>query len=425
MNGRRLRVLMLGGSHKYPDTRLRYEAEALLAEGHSVTVVVSRRPGQRGEKTFETVGGVRVIRLPMVSVPLAPGPRRGPLRALRRCAGHLIEHAFLTVASLLVTLAVLAVEGFDVIHAHNPPDTFCCWAAAFKLLGKRVVFDHHDLAPELYLSRFGERRRGDLVHRLLLRCERISCRVADVVIATNESYRELEIERGGARPDSVFVVRNGPDLERVRPRPKDPALLAKGRHLLGYIGAMNPQDGVDYLLRALAHLAYGLGRRDFFCILIGPGDCVAELKALASRLGLDEFVHFTGFIPDEQVFRYLSTVDVCVDPDPSSPLNDRSTWIKIMEFMALGKPIVCFDLKETRFSAQGAALYVPPNDVRAFAQAIARLCDEPALRERMGRLGRERVERELEWRHSRANLLRAYGQLVGVHLGRVQPRAAA
>jgi glycosyltransferase involved in cell wall biosynthesis len=422
MNGKKLRVLMIGGSHKYPDSRLRYEAEALCAEGYGVTVVVSRRPGER---TFETVRGVRVIRMPIVSVSLKADGRRGLLRTLRRCAGHLLEHGFLTVASFLIALAVMVVEGIDIIHAHNPPDTFCCWAAAFKVLGKRVVFDHHDLAPELYLSRFGERRRGDLIHRLLLLTERISCRVADVVIATNESYRELEIERGGARPESVFVVRNGPDLERVRPRPQDPALLGMRRHLLGYIGAMNPQDGVDYLLRALWHLAYELGRRDFFCILIGPGDSVADLKAMASQLGLDDHVHFTGFIPDEIVFRYLSTVDICVDPDPSSPLNDRSTWIKVMEFMALGKPIVCFDLKETRVSAQGAALYVPPNDVREFARAIIQLCDDPELRERMGRIGRQRVESELEWRHSRANLLRAYEHLQAGHLGRVQPRPAA
>jgi glycosyltransferase involved in cell wall biosynthesis len=405
-------VLMLGGAHQYPgDTRTRQESQTLVADGYEVTIAASRRLGQR---VFEKIGGVNVIRVPRAPALAASNGKdmRSPLaRRLVRFLSHALEHAWVTLSSFLVTLAMVAARGVDVVHVHNPPDTFWLWGWAFKALGVKFVFDHHDLAPELYLSRYGASRAGSLFHRLLLLSERLSCRSADVIIATNESYKELAVCRGGARPEDVFVVRNGPDLRRVRLKEKDPRLVGLNRKLLGYIGVMNPQDGLDYLLRALWHLAYEFGRRDFFCMLIGPGDCLDDLAALARELKLEGHVHFTGFIPDEQVFRYLSAVDVCVDPDPSSPLNDRSTWIKIMEFMALGKPIVCFDLKETRVTAEKAAIYVQPNDVREFAKAIIKLLDNPELGKRMGEYGRQRVERELQWNHVRHNLLRAYEHL--------------
>ena len=210
---------------------------------------------------------------------------------------------------------------------------------------------------------------------------------ADVVIATNESYRAIDIERNGAVPERVFIVRNGPDAKRVRTTEPDVRLRRMNKKILLYLGAMNPQDGVDHLLVALAHLLRDLKRTDFYCVLIGSGDSLEALRAQATALGLDGHVQFTGFIPDEDLLRNLSSADICLDPNPSSPLNDVSTWIKVMEYMALGKPIVSFDLKETRVSARDAALYVEPNDEAQFAAAVSRLMDDPVLCAEMGRNG--------------------------------------
>ena len=251
-----------------------------------------------------------------------------------------------------------------------------------------------------------------LVTRGLALCERASVKLADVLIATNESYRAIDIQRNGIAPGKVFVVRNGPDLLRVRLMEPDAALRRRARVILGYLGAMNPQDGVDYLLRALDYLRHNLNRSDFHCILIGDGDSLEALKRLAKELRLDDCVTFTGFIPDDDMVRYLSTVDICLDPNPSSPLNDVSTWIKVMEYMALGKPVVSFDLKETRVSAGDAAAYVEPNNEAAFGEMIATLMDDPARRARMAEIGRARVQHELGWHVTSRNLVRAYESLI-------------
>jgi glycosyltransferase involved in cell wall biosynthesis len=264
----------------------------------------------------------------------------------------------------------------------------------------------------LYLSRY-RKTDGGLVARVLYILEKFSLRIANVVIATNGSYREIEITRHGVQPERIFIVRNGPDLKRVRLVEPDARLRSMGRTIFCYLGAMNPQDGLDYLLRALGHLLHDLGRTDFYCVLIGDGDSLDELKAQAVALGLQDHVFFTGFIPDEDMMRYLSSADVCMDPNPSSPLNDVSTWIKVMEYMALSKPIVSFALKETQVSAADAAVYAPPNDEMAFAKAVARLMDDPALRARMGAIGRGRVENELNWSITSRNLVSAYNQLFG------------
>ena len=314
----------------------------------------------------------------------------------------------------------------DAVHAHNPPDTLFVVGLVHRLLGKKFVFDHHDLSPELYLSRY-RKTDGGLVARVLYILEKLSLRIANVVIATNGSYREIEITRHGVRPERIFIVRNGPDLKRVRLVEPDARLRSMGRTIFCYLGAMNPQDGLDYLLRALGHLLHDLGRTDFYCVLIGDGDSLDELKAQAVDLGLQDHVFFTGFIPDEDMMRYLSSADVCLDPNPSSPLNDVSTWIKVMEYMALSKPIVSFALKETQVSAADAAVYAPPNDEMAFAKAVARLMDDPALRARMGAIGRGRVENELNWSITSRNLVSAYNQLFGRAFGigsRITARSA-
>ncbi len=397
------------------DPRVRNEAFTLSAAGYRVGVVSLRNPGEPARWQER---GVRVYALPTLTVFEKLRPARTSLvgrivARLQGVIGYLVEYVYFTSACLLVATRVALREGFDVLHIHNPPDTLFVVGALARLAGKKVVFDHHDLSPELYLSRFGRNTgRGDLVHHGLRLAEKLALRVAHVVIATNESYREIEMARDKVNPARIFVVRNGPDLERVHRVPIDEGLRSKAPVILGFVGAMNPQDGVDYLLRALKHLVYELGRRDFHCVLVGTGDSLAKLRQLAHDLGLDDFTWFTGHVPDADMLRYLSTADICVDPDPSSPLNDVSTWIKIMEYMALGKPIVAFRLKETVFSAQDAAVYVTPNDEVAFARAVAALMDDPAERARRGELGPVRVKEQLAWQHVSRNLLAAYASLL-------------
>jgi glycosyltransferase involved in cell wall biosynthesis len=344
-----------------------------------------------------------------------PKAERSGLAALankvRVLVGYVTEYLYFTSGCLIVSCYVALKSRLDVIHAHNPPDTLFVVGAFHKLFGRKFVFDHHDLSPELYRSRY--KTPSGLVSRGLAFCEKASVKLADVVIATNESYRAIDIDRNAADPGKVFIVRNGPDLSRVRMAEPDQALRTKARVVLGYLGAMNPQDGVDYLLRSLDYLRHSLNRSDFYCVLIGDGDSLAELKALAVNLRLDHCVMFTGFIPDGDMVRYLSTVDICLDPNPSSPLNDVSTWIKVMEYMALGKPVVSFGLKETKISAGDAALYATPNDEAEFARRIATLMDDESLRARMGEVGTMRVRNELGWHVTSQNLLRAYEFLLG------------
>ena len=391
------------------DTRVRNEAATLAANGYRVTVISLRSKGQPWR---EDVDRVRVYRVPRLTVfdKLPQGSPTGlakVARTIRVLLGYAAEYGYFTSACLGLSLYVLFTEGFDVIHAHNPPDTLVLVTGVHKLLGRKVVFDHHDLSPELYLSRYQTAGEGWITRGLRL-FEKLSVKIADVVIATNESYRQIDIERNGASPERVFIVRNGPDARRVRLTDPDQRLRALNKKVLVYVGAMNPQDGLEYLLTAIGHLVHDLRRTDFHCVLIGSGDSLEALRAQAAALRVDGYVEFTGFISDDDLVRYLSTADICLDPNPSSPLNDVSTWIKVMEYMALSKPVVSFDLKETRVSAGNAAVYVTPNDERAFAAAIAALMDDPERCAEMGRLGVARVASELGWHVTSQNLLRAY-----------------
>ena len=377
------------------DPRPKREARTLVRAGYRVSVISPRPPGG---KVYEVMDGVHLYQF------LAPPAANGSL-------GYLWGYAYATGVSFVLSLVVLLREGFDILHAHNPPDTFFLVAAFYKLLGKRFVYDHHDLAPEMYYARF--RGSGNrLVYQALVLLERLSCRLADHVIATNESYKAVEMERGRVPAERITIVRNGPDLERLQPVERDPALRQSTNTILGYVGTMGPQDGVDYLLRALHHLIYDLDRHDVFCVIIGKGDMLPELKALAKELHIEEYTWFTGWIPDEELIRYLSTADICVDPDPSNPFTDRCTMIKMMEYMALGKPIVAFDLPEHRVTAQDAAVYARPNDELDFARQIAALMDDPQRRQKMGQMGRERVETELAWAYQEKHLLEAYEALI-------------
>jgi glycosyltransferase involved in cell wall biosynthesis len=397
----------------YPqDTRVKNEADALTAAGYSVTVVGLRK---RGQPRSEIVSSVQVYRIPRLELfRKTPCANPGRFQRLRIKAksllGYVSEYVYFTTACFVMSLYVAVTRGFDVIHAHNPPDMLFLVALPYTLIGKKYVFDHHDLCPELYRSRYGAPH--DTVARTLQWIEWCNLKLADVTIATNESYKRCHVDRGGRAPDTVFVVRNGPNQSLMAPPPPPSARLrGMNKRILCYIGSLNPQDGVDYLLRALRHLRYDLQREDFYCVVIGSGDSLDDLRALAAELKLEGHVEFTGFVPDGTLREYLAAADICMDPDPSSPLNDVSTWIKLMEYMAYRKPIVSFDLKESRFSADRAALFVPCNDELAFARATAALMDDGPRREAMGNFGRDRVEKELQWSVVSRNLLTAYGAL--------------
>jgi glycosyltransferase involved in cell wall biosynthesis len=389
------RVLMLLENCTYPlDIRVRYEAEALVSIGYQAAVIC-----QRGVKEpwREMINRVSVYRYP------APPQAKGFL-------GYLVEYSYSLLAAFILSLFVSLTHGFDIIHAANPPDTAVFIALFYKPFGKKFVFDHHDLVPDMYLAR-SKNQGSQAFYRILTWLERLSFRYADHVIATNQSYQAVAIERGHVSADKITVVRNGPALERLKLVDPDPELKKRASIIIGYIGVMGPQDGLDYLLRAIQQLITVLQRNDFFCVIIGKGSALAELKAYAGQLGLEQTVWFTGFIPEADMLRYLSTCDICVDPDPSNSFNDRCTMVKMMEYMTLQKPIVAFDLPEHRVTAGEAALFARPNDELDFARQIAILMDDPERRKRMGEIGRERVENQLAWPFQKKSLLKAYESL--------------
>jgi glycosyltransferase involved in cell wall biosynthesis len=407
------KVLMWVENHFPQDTRVRNEALLLADAGYKVAVIALRSEGQAAREIWN---GIEVYRVPTLELfkktVAANGSRLNLLFVrLKSFLGYVVEYLYFTSACLLVSTYIFVRHGFDVMHAHNPPDTLFLAAVPFKLLGKKFVFDQHDLCPELYRSRYSAAE--GFYTRFLRMFEWWSLKLADVTIATNESYKQIQIERAHKNPADVFVVRNGPNQMRMTPAAPSARLKGMNKSILCYIGSLNPQDGVDYLLRSLRHLLHGLKRADFHCVIMGTGDSLQDLRDLAEKLQLNGCVELTGFISDEDLQANLAAADICVDPDPSSPLNDVSTWIKVMEYMAAAKPIVTFDLKETRVSARDAAIYVQPNNETKFAEAMAYLMDQPELQKKMGAYGRRRVEDELQWARVGKNLLTAYGRLLG------------
>jgi GT2 family glycosyltransferase/glycosyltransferase involved in cell wall biosynthesis len=378
------------------DTRVRSEASTLVAAGHRVSVICPRGPESRAMRE-QVAPGVTLYQYP------AP-PERGGL------SGYLLEYGYSMVMMLALSLVALVRGGFDVVHAHNPPDVLVLVAAIYKPFGKRFVFDHHDLSPEMYGARFGPAARP-AVRRALEWFEMLSFRLADQVISSNESYRRMALARGRVDPAHVTVVRNGPDMTRMRAVEADAGLRGGAGIVLGYVGIMGPQDGVDHLLRAVRHLVFDFGRTDVLCYVIGRGDMLSELEELARTLDIEKHVEFTGWVSPDELPTYLAAMDICIDPDPSNEYNDRCTMIKMMEYMALAKPIVAFDLPEHRVSAGEAALYAGGNDEREMARLIAELIDDPQRRATMGAIGRRRVESALAWQFQAANLIECYDRL--------------
>jgi glycosyltransferase involved in cell wall biosynthesis len=392
------RVLIIVENLTVPfDRRVWMEATSLVEAGFQVSVICPT--GGEHVRPFERLEGVSVYRYP------APRATRGHL-------SYFWEFIYCWVMTAYLSFKALRREGFDVIQACNPPDTFFLLGWFYKLVGKKFVYDQHDLCPEVYLARF--KRQPNFLYRGLLALERFTYATADLVIVTNESYREVAERRGRVKPERVVVVRSAPDLRRFRAAIPDPAAKRGRAHLVAYLGVMAPQDGVDLLIDSIEHIVKKRERADISFVLIGSGDSYEDLCALTHERGLDAHVVFTGRVPDEDVARLISSADVCVSPDPKNDLNDRSTMNKVLEYMALGRPIVAFDLKETRYSAGEAALYARPNDPADFGDQVLALLADPARRAEMGRYGQRRLQDHLAWSHSRAALVRSYARLAGL-----------
>jgi glycosyltransferase involved in cell wall biosynthesis len=385
------RALILVENLSVPfDRRVWQESTALRDAGWEVHVICPQGT-KRDTEPYVELDGVKIHRFPLA--PATGGPR-GYLREYSSALWHTYRLA-------------RAVGPVDVVHACNPPDLLYLVARRLQRKGAKFIFDQHDLVPELYLSRFHQRGE-DFLYRAVCYLERRTYKAADVVIATNESYRDVALSRGGMHPDRVFVVRSAPAVERFRQVRPDPSAKHGKPYLLCYLGVMGPQDGVDYALRSLVKLRDEVGRTDWHAVFVGGGDTFDAMVELSHELGLSDQVTFTGRIPDEDLLRYLSTADVCLSPDPLNPLNDVSTMNKIMEYMAMARPIVSFELREARVSAGEAAVYAPANEESEFAKRISYLLDNPDERRRMGELGQARVSGPLSWDHSRIALLAAY-----------------
>jgi glycosyltransferase involved in cell wall biosynthesis len=370
------------------DRRVWQECRALREAGYEVSVICPQ--GRKQDRApYALIDGVEIHRYPLNA-------------ATGGWSGYMREYATAVWRSWRLARGL---GPFDIVHICNPPDLLFLVALPLKLRGARIIFDQHDLVPELYLSRFG--RGKDPLYHAVRALERLTYRLADVVIATNESYRRAALKRGRKLPERVFVVRSAPDLSRFTGGVPDPALKRGKEHLLCYLGVMGPQDGVDYALHSLAALR-DMRADDWHAAFVGAGDCFAEMRALSVRLGLEDHVTFTGRIPDDDLLRYLSTADVALSPDPHNPLNDISTMNKVLEYMAVGLPIVSFELREARVSAGHAARYVECNDTHAFATAVSALLDDPVERRQRARVGQERVAGLLSWEHSKTELMASY-----------------
>jgi glycosyltransferase involved in cell wall biosynthesis len=381
----------------YPqDNRMYDEATALVAAGHRVSVICSKLPGQ---PMYEELDSVHVYRYPAT-----PFTGQG-------IVSYAWEYTYAMSALFIISLFLLITRPFDVVHVHSPPDTLVTIALFYKLLGKQFVYDHQDLSPELYYARFGG-VGNPLIYRMLVLFEQLSCRLADHIITPNESYKRIDIERGGARAERITPVRVGPHVGTIRESDLQPVEFERTKTVIGYVGVIGFQDGLDHLLRALAHVVYDLKRPDILCIIMGDGDAMPTLRALAAELNIEPYIWFTGWMSDADLRRYyLSISDICVVPDPSNPFNDRSTMVKMVEYMILGKPVVAFDTPENRVSAQDAAAYARGNDELDMARRLVELIDDPQRRTQMSQIGRHRVDTEIGWPHQARKLVQAYATL--------------
>jgi glycosyltransferase involved in cell wall biosynthesis len=385
------------------DGRVWKEACSLHKARYQVTVLCPKGKGY--EQGYELLDGVHVYRHPM------PPEANSPL-------GYVWEYGWALFWEFLYSWWIYLRRGFHVIQGCNPPDDIFLVALPFKLFGVKYIFDHHDVNPELYYSKY---ERKDFFYKTQIWLEKLTFFFSDVVMSTNSSYKDIAVRRGGLAPENVFVVRNGPDLETFKAVTPKSELKYGKRFLVGYVGTMSTQEGLDILLDVADHIK-AMGRTDIHFTCVGGGPGLAELRKMVVDKNLTDIVNFTGRVSDADLLDILSTADVCVNPDKPCEMNDISTMIKIMEYMALGKPIVQFDLKEGKFSAQEASLYAShDNQVADFASKVLWLLDHPEERTKMGESGSARVQKELAWEHSVQNLLAAYVKALKTNESEYQP----
>jgi glycosyltransferase involved in cell wall biosynthesis len=385
------------------DRRVWLEATTLRDAGYSVSVICPK--GRKGDtESFVVIDSIAIYRYQLPPTATAT-------------ASYIREYAVAMLQTLRLSLKVYRQRGFQVIHGCCPPDLFFAIALLYRPFGVRYIFDHHDLSPEIFLANFGSAH--PLTRRLLVFLEQLTFRTAHTVITTNESLRGIALRRGGVEPNRIFVVRTGPDFARLHQVPKEDQPQLGYNHMVAYLGVMDAHDGVDYVLRAANLVVHHHGRTDIGFVLIGSGDQAGNLKAMTDKFGLRSNVTFTGRVSDTELVAYLSASDVCLSPDPMNGFNELHTMNKTMEYMAMGKPVVAFDLLETRRSAADAGVYARPNDLADFAAKIIELVDDPVRCKAMGEYGIRRVQDELSWDHSRARLLEAYVHaFAGIRRGR-------
>ena len=410
-----MKILMLTESNYPFDIRIRQEAIKLTQNGYQVTVLGIK---DKGQKPSEIIDNVKVYRIPKIELfKQGKHPPIGKVSSLKRLGtvikaviGYGFEFTYFTVACYLYSLVIFFKQGFDVIHTHNPPDSLFIVALLWKPFGVKFVYDHHDLSPDLFMEKYGA--RGKLIYKILLFLEKMSCKMADIIIATNESYKKIEIARCGIPAERIFVVRNGPDLTEMKICEPIPEIRSKAGTILCYLGAINIQDGLDYLLDTLHKIVFIFDYKDILLLVIGDGDYLCRIKELAENLALNKYIFFAGYISDRtELCRLLSTADIFVDAAPKSFLNDNSTFIKHMEYMLFGKPVVSFALKESMFSLNGAGIFAKPNDTMDMAEKILDLIRDSDKRLKSGLMARDRVKKNLSWDKVSEPLLQAYKSL--------------
>jgi glycosyltransferase involved in cell wall biosynthesis len=369
------------------DRRVWQEANTLKEHGADVSIICPKMKGY--SKSFEQINGIDIY--------------RHPLKESKGVLGYLLEYSTALIWEFILSLKIYFKKRFHVIHGCNPPDLIFIVALFYKIAGVKYVFDHHDINPELYIAKYN--KKGFFYH-FLLAMERLTFATADYSIATNDSYKEIAIKRGKMRSDRVKVVRSGPKLDRLILRKGDNK-YKKGRDfLIGYVGVIGKQEGLDLLLESVKHVISK--RKNVQFAIIGGGTELQAIKELTEKMELQDYVDYYGRVDDETMVNILNTTDICVNPDKPTEMNNLSTMNKIMEYMALKKPIVQYDLKEGRVSAQNASLYAENSSPENFAEKILWLFDNPDVRNEMGEFGYNRVINELSWDFESKKLIAFY-----------------
>jgi len=378
-----------------PDLRVWSEALSAKEFGYDVTVLSPQI--KKTQAKYEIIDDIEIYRHPM------------PIEANAKLA-FLFEYLIAIIYELIFSIKIFIKKPFHIIHSANPPDNIFLIALLYKIFGIKFIFDHHDICLETYLTKFG---RKDTFYYILLILEKLSFKTADAVISTNESYKKIAITRGKKNRNEVFIVRNGPDLTKLKPMNPNEGLKIKGdfEYLVAYIGMIGNQERIDILLNAVEYIVYEKKIKNIKFVIIGTGPYLQTIVELSKKMKLEKFVTFTGFIPFPDYYGILNASDIGINPEFINEYTDKSTMIKIMDYMVAGKPIVQFETKEGKVSACEASVYIKENNVIQFAEAIIELLNDVEKREKMGRAGRKRIEEKLNWDNQKAKLKEAYEYL--------------